>query len=197
MARPKSPERNVVARSFRQFRRFLHLINADKVFGTHRWAAGNPTRRMQGKPLRKRDPPFATDPSPGRSLQAKPTRGLAVCCNSHRLCETVALPARAGHRLLVKPPKGHHRFHGLPGGVVMLADPAKDFRPAFPAIETTVTSVSRLILRGLVARPAPGAGEDNGSLGAAIHSGNVRLIQDDSKASGAANRPAKRAATAA
>src|ERR1700748_3597125 len=32
---PKSQERNVVARSFRQFRRFLHLINADKVFGTH------------------------------------------------------------------------------------------------------------------------------------------------------------------
>src|SRR5258706_647826 len=34
---PKSPERNVVARSFRQLRRFLHLINADKVFGTHRY----------------------------------------------------------------------------------------------------------------------------------------------------------------
>lgn len=36
MARPKSPERNVVARSFRQLRQFLHLSNADKVFGTHR-----------------------------------------------------------------------------------------------------------------------------------------------------------------
>src|ERR1700730_3241528 len=34
MARPKSPERNVVGRSFRQLRRFLHLINPDKIFGT-------------------------------------------------------------------------------------------------------------------------------------------------------------------
>src|SRR3982751_6353098 len=35
MATPKSPERNVVARSFLQLRRFRHLINADKVFSTH------------------------------------------------------------------------------------------------------------------------------------------------------------------
>jgi hypothetical protein len=32
---PKSPERNVVVRSFRQLRRFLHLNNADRAFGTH------------------------------------------------------------------------------------------------------------------------------------------------------------------
>ena len=37
MARPRRPERNRVARSFRQLRRFRHVINADKVFGTHRW----------------------------------------------------------------------------------------------------------------------------------------------------------------
>jgi hypothetical protein len=30
------PERNRAARSFRQLRRFLHVINWDKVFGTHR-----------------------------------------------------------------------------------------------------------------------------------------------------------------
>jgi hypothetical protein len=29
------PERNRAARSFRQLRRFHHLINSDKVFGTH------------------------------------------------------------------------------------------------------------------------------------------------------------------
>src|SRR5258708_1347045 len=29
-------ERNKAARSFRQLRRFLHVINSDKVFGTHR-----------------------------------------------------------------------------------------------------------------------------------------------------------------
>src|SRR5450755_1950277 len=35
MARPGWPERNKAARSFRQLRRFLHVINPDKVFGTH------------------------------------------------------------------------------------------------------------------------------------------------------------------
>ena len=32
---PGRPERNRTARSFRQLRRFHHVINADKVFGTH------------------------------------------------------------------------------------------------------------------------------------------------------------------
>ena len=36
MARPGRPERNTAARSFRQLRRFHHVINSDKVFGTHR-----------------------------------------------------------------------------------------------------------------------------------------------------------------
>src|SRR4249920_3305995 len=35
MARPGRPERNRAARSFRQLRRFHHVINTDKVFGTH------------------------------------------------------------------------------------------------------------------------------------------------------------------
>src|ERR1700733_6680793 len=47
MARPGRPERNRAARSFRQLRRFHHVINSNKVFGTHtcrlpqpaRWAA--------------------------------------------------------------------------------------------------------------------------------------------------------------
>src|SRR5467141_4808357 len=38
MARPGWPERNRAARSFRQLRRFHHVINSDKVFGTHREA---------------------------------------------------------------------------------------------------------------------------------------------------------------
>src|SRR5258708_5909841 len=37
MARPGWPERNKAARSFRQLRRFDHVINSDKVFGTHSW----------------------------------------------------------------------------------------------------------------------------------------------------------------
>jgi hypothetical protein len=36
MARPGWPERNRAVRSFRQLRRFHHVINSDKVFGTHR-----------------------------------------------------------------------------------------------------------------------------------------------------------------
>src|SRR6476620_1586233 len=35
MARPGRPERNRAARSFRQLRRFHHVINSDMVFGTH------------------------------------------------------------------------------------------------------------------------------------------------------------------
>src|SRR3982074_1772608 len=38
MARPGWPERNRAVRSFRQLRRFHHVINSDKVFGTHREA---------------------------------------------------------------------------------------------------------------------------------------------------------------
>src|SRR5437764_5684223 len=43
MARPGRPERNRAARSFRQLRRFHHLINSDKVFGTHKgsWLCKN------------------------------------------------------------------------------------------------------------------------------------------------------------
>ena len=35
MARPREQGINTVAQSLRQLRRFCHLINADKVFGTH------------------------------------------------------------------------------------------------------------------------------------------------------------------
>ena len=40
MARPGRPERNRAARSFRQLRRFDHVINSDKVFGTHKDRTG-------------------------------------------------------------------------------------------------------------------------------------------------------------
>src|SRR5258708_20629287 len=49
MARPGWPERNRAARSFRQLRRFHHVINSDKVFGTHRFRnrTRSARRRMQ------------------------------------------------------------------------------------------------------------------------------------------------------
>ena len=42
MARPGRPERNRAARSFRQLRRFHHVINSEKVFGTHTTAPASP-----------------------------------------------------------------------------------------------------------------------------------------------------------
>src|SRR5664280_1054535 len=39
MARPRRPGRNTEALSFRQFRRFRHVINTDRVFDTHTGAA--------------------------------------------------------------------------------------------------------------------------------------------------------------
>ena len=35
MVRPRRLERNTAARSFRQLKRFRHVINSDEVFGTH------------------------------------------------------------------------------------------------------------------------------------------------------------------
>src|SRR5258708_10073546 len=44
MASPRRPERNRAARSFRQLRRFHHVINSYKVFGTDKapWKASLP-----------------------------------------------------------------------------------------------------------------------------------------------------------
>ena len=44
MARPGRPERNRAARSFRQLRRFRHIINSDEVFGTHNGLLASGTR---------------------------------------------------------------------------------------------------------------------------------------------------------
>src|ERR1700738_866113 len=45
MASPRRPERNRAARSFRQLRRFHHVINSYKVFGTHK--SGRPLLHHQ------------------------------------------------------------------------------------------------------------------------------------------------------
>src|SRR5712672_2467975 len=46
MARPGRPERNRAARSFRQLMRFDHVINSDKVFGTHRYLLADRTCKL-------------------------------------------------------------------------------------------------------------------------------------------------------
>src|SRR5258708_29108094 len=43
MASPRRPKRNRAVRSFRQLRRFHHVINSYKVFGTHRAERGEIT----------------------------------------------------------------------------------------------------------------------------------------------------------
>src|SRR5664279_4850905 len=55
MARPGRPERNRAARSFRQFRRFRHVINSDKVFGSHsRHSPEEKGRSQRTVPMRLR-----------------------------------------------------------------------------------------------------------------------------------------------
>jgi methyl-accepting chemotaxis protein len=51
MAKPGRPERNRAARSLRQLRRFHHVINSDKVFGTHRSAQGISTQIREASNL--------------------------------------------------------------------------------------------------------------------------------------------------
>src|SRR5258708_14429439 len=58
MARPGWPERNRAARSFRQLRRFHHVINSDKVFGTHNlpsWDFEDEAEQSLGRPCRLTD----------------------------------------------------------------------------------------------------------------------------------------------
>src|ERR1700737_1686361 len=62
MVRPKRPERNRAARSFRQLRRFHHVINSDRVFGTHRrgaWRQTAESTRLVCLP--SRDDPWNTN----------------------------------------------------------------------------------------------------------------------------------------
>src|SRR3977135_339934 len=55
MARPGRPERNRAARSFRQLSRFHHVINSDKVFGTHSYwiSRGVDNREVRADRIRK------------------------------------------------------------------------------------------------------------------------------------------------
>src|SRR6266436_5776863 len=58
MARLGWPERNRAARSFRQLRRFHHVINSDKVFGTHTlpsWDFEDEAEQSLGRPCRLTD----------------------------------------------------------------------------------------------------------------------------------------------
>src|SRR3981081_538201 len=53
MARPRQPERNRTARSFGQLRRFHHVINSDKVFGTYGVAIFKTLRFLRTKETRR------------------------------------------------------------------------------------------------------------------------------------------------
>src|SRR5258705_7481408 len=73
MARPGWPERNRAVRSFRQLRRFHHVINSDKVFGTHTCPAGD----LGQQPQRE-------SPRPGRLQSEKLTMAKASGSSSAR-----------------------------------------------------------------------------------------------------------------
>src|ERR1019366_8784411 len=66
MARPREQGINTAARSLRQLRRFYHLINADKIFGTHR-ASDGPVASI-----------FAQDLYPAGDLPTHTSRGTQI-----------------------------------------------------------------------------------------------------------------------
>src|ERR1700737_3408013 len=77
MARPAPPERNRAAGSFRQLRRFHHVINSDKVFGIHRTSGCEitPARisKQRGAPARCcTSTCWVSRPSPRTSLPSWP-----------------------------------------------------------------------------------------------------------------------------
>src|ERR1700687_208486 len=89
MARPGRPERNRTARSFRQLRRFHHVINSDKVFGTHntvpafrarnrRHIFQNSTARdIEKEPDHCKGSTMATKPRPWTATEIHRLKGLA------------------------------------------------------------------------------------------------------------------------
>jgi hypothetical protein len=66
MARPARPEQSKSARSSRQFSRFYHSINPDRVFGTHS------ARKTASTPGLQTPPGVSTVSATGASLSAKP-----------------------------------------------------------------------------------------------------------------------------
>jgi hypothetical protein len=84
MARPGRPERNRAARSFRQLKRFRHVINSDKVFGSHSRffeqefdKFSSSYRTDASAPIQNKVGAFLADPSLARMLTT-PKREVRV-----------------------------------------------------------------------------------------------------------------------
>ena len=137
MARPGWPERNRAARSFRQLRRFDHVINSDKVFGTHRRSffastcLGEPSPDLADAELaadlliqqtgddQRHDLPFAmaegcvTVPErPYLRLVIKCSAALQKCVRAFSInvtCALLRLPSLSPRLVASSRPPDHHR----------------------------------------------------------------------------------------
>jgi hypothetical protein len=113
-----------------------------RCLNRHTWAPDD-ERASEAGAAAKKDPPFATDPSPGRSPQGNRFACLAVCCSPHRLCKTPPLPAGADLLLVkLKPPKGHNRSTACQNGRPIVSE-------AMVPCKNVVLSLVRLNRRDL------------------------------------------------
>jgi hypothetical protein len=74
------PERNRTARSFRQLRRFHHVINSDKVFGTHKQTihlSKKSIARYREEPDHCKGSTMAMKPRPWTATEIYRLKGLA------------------------------------------------------------------------------------------------------------------------
>src|SRR6478752_7532484 len=85
MARPGWPERNGAARSFRQLRRFHHVINSDKVLGTHSEPVSVAVQWRQLRPLLDADADCADLELRLIKLTPKRPRACASACRQRQL----------------------------------------------------------------------------------------------------------------
>ena len=85
MANPGRPERNRAARSFRQLRQFHHVINSDKVFGTHRFLSNLVAEKTMRFPIAgKLIPPGPKRVNGVRAVKYGKNFRRAVVCESAR-----------------------------------------------------------------------------------------------------------------
>src|SRR5258708_15277479 len=93
MARPGRRERNRAARSFHQLRRFHHVINSDKVFGTHSPPDPPCPRQAQARQPKAAPGGIATDKIISRKLRAQPPAADAQSV-AHLIVSPFVLAAR-------------------------------------------------------------------------------------------------------
>src|SRR5258708_25548152 len=122
MARPGWPERNRAAKACRQLRRFHHVINADKVFGTHRaeCTANASAYRAHARFLSpKVEPPYGQKIKTARKSGSYPSRRSLAACRPLRFFGAINGPSwiagKKGGTHGVGTYPGLHHGNGRPG----------------------------------------------------------------------------------